>query len=307
MDTAEQERTRTELLALMKERGWSKAEVGRRLGVTGVAAWLRGKYGGDNAHMAELARQLLDTERDAETLGMRGLFRPADLAVTRQIGAALAHAHANADLVVVYGAAGAGKSWTAKRYCREHAGAWLVTMSPAVTTPASVLSRIARALHGGTPPEKTAARLETAVIDKLSVGRALLVADEAHHLPEALLDVIRCVHDEADCGLVLCGNEPLWARLAGGDRSAQLVSRVGLKLYLGKPSEADVLALTETLIGRAPAGAGRKAAIAVGGGGVGGLRMVRKLIAQAQILARGDGRDALTDEDIADAAELLGS
>ena len=306
MDTVEQG-AREQLLALMKERGWSKAEAARRVGVTGVAAWLRGKYSGDNANITKLVLRLIETERDAEGLGMHGLFRPADLAVTGRIAGVLAHAQANSDLVVVYGAAGAGKSWTAARYCEEHAGAWMVTMSPAVTTPASVLHRIARKLYGATA-EKTAARLEMTVIEKLSVGRAFLVVDEAHHLPEALLDAIRCVHDEAGCGLALCGNEPLWARLTGGERSAQLASRVGIRLYLDKPSEADVLALAETLVGRAPRGAARKAVLAVGREGVGGLRMVRKLVAQAQILARGDQRvDEVTDEDLADAAELLGS
>ena len=300
--------TRAQARGLFDERGWSMAEAARRIGVAGtvVSAWLRGSYRGDNARIEKLVRRLLDTERDVAELAMRGLGRHADLAVTDEIAGVLAHAHANSDLIVVYGAAGASKSWTAGRYCEEHTGAVLVTMSPAVTTPTSVLARIAKALHGGTAPEKTAARLETTVVERLSVGRALLVVDEAHHLTEALLDVARCVHDAAACGLALVGNEPLWARLAGGERSAQLVSRVGIRLYLQQPSDTDVLALAETLTGRAVKGAGRKAVLAVGRG-PGGLRSVRKLVAQAQILARGDDRNEATDQDLAGAAELLAS
>lgn len=296
---------RAELRALMDERGWSTAEAARRAGVsaTAIGAWLRGEYRGRADRIESLARRLLRTERDAAGLAAAGLDRHADLAITEQIAAAAAHAHTNADLVVVFGAAGGGKTAALRRYCTDHAGAWMVTMSPAVTTPAAALGRIAEELDGSTS-EGTAARLERAVVSRLSVGRALLVVDEAHHLSQALLDVVRCVHDAAGCGLLLAGNEPLWGRLARGERAAQLVSRVGLRFHLRHPAPADVLALAETLLRRAPAGPGRRAVLAAGRG-VGALRAVRKLVAQSLILARGDGRDAPADQDLADAAELL--
>lgn len=297
--------TRGELRALMDERGWSAAETARRAGVsaTAIGAWLRGEYRGDNRRIESLAQRLLRTERDAAGLAAAGLDRHADLAVTEQICACAAHAHVNADLVVVFGAAGGGKTAALGHYVANHAGASMVTMSPAVTTPAAALGRIAEELDGSTS-EGTAARLERAVVSRLSVGRALLVVDEAHHLSQALLDVVRCVHDAAGCGLALAGNEPLWGRLARGDRAAQLVSRVGLRFHLRHPSAADVMALAETLLRRAPAGPGRRAVLAAGRG-VGALRAVRKLAAQALILARGDGRGEPTDQDLADAADLL--
>lgn len=230
-----------------------------------------------------------------------------DLAVTGEITDVIAHAQQNADLVAIFGAAGASKTWSARRYCHEHADAWLVTMSPAVTTPSAALARIARTLNGGIAvAETTAARLEQAVIARLSVGGVLLIVDEAHHLNHMLLDVVRCVQDAAGCGVALVGNEPLWARLAGGDRAAQLCSRVGIRLYLQPPAEADALTLAGTLLGRAPEDAGRRAVL-VAGRGMGGLRAVSKLVTQARILARGDGRDAVSDRDLADAAALLGS
>ena len=297
---------RPALRALIKERGWSMAEVARRVGVTGtvVSAWLRANYRGDNERIAGLVQRLINTERDADGL-TAGLDRHADLAVTGEVVGIAAHAHANADLTVVYGTAGGGKTSALERYCEQHSGACLVTMAPWITTPSAVLGAIADALDGAAS-ETTAARLARVVVARLSIGRALLVVDEAHHLSQVLLDVVRCVHDEARCGLVLCGNEPLWSRLARGERAAQLVSRVGIRYHLRQPSTTDVLALAQALLGRPVEGGGRKAVLAAGHG-VGSLRSVRKLVAQAHIFARGDGRDEATDQDLADAAELLGS
>ena len=301
------DRDRTELRALLETRGWSLGEAARRIGVSDstVSLWLREEYRGDNARIGRLVRRWLDTERDVSALRTAGLDRHADLAVTERIERALRHAQANADCVVIYGAAGAGKTWALRRYCGDAAGAWYTAMSPAVTTPAAVLTRIARALDTGAGLT-TAARLEQAVVDRLAVGSTLLVVDEAHHLSQALLDVVRCVHDVAGCGLAFGGNEPLWARLSGGERAAQLVSRVGLTYRLRRPAETDVLELAATLLGTPAAGAAR-APLLTAGRGTGGLRAVRKLVGQAHLLAAGDGRDRAGEQDVADAAELLGA
>ena len=298
---------RADAQALLGERGWSRAEAASRIGMseTRLSRWMANKYRGDNARTAQLVARWLETEQDMWTARMVGLDRHADLAVTDQVERAASHAQANADIAVVFGAAGAGKTWALKHYCRARAGAWHVAMSPAVTTPASVLSRIARALGAGAGLVTTAL-LEQAVVDRLSgAGSSLLVVDEAHHLTQQLLDVVRWVHDQAACGLVLCGNEPLWGRLASGDRAAQIVSRVGLTYRLRRPAVADVVALAAMLMGAAPE---RKArgAVLTAASGMGGLRAVRKLISQAALLAAAEDRKDIAPGDIVDAAELLG-
>ena len=299
---------RVDVRALLQERGWSLDEAAARIGGmsgTTLSLWLREKYTGDNKRIGKLVARWLETERGISAARASGLDRHADLAVTAHVERLARHAHANADLVVVYGSAGAGKTRALKHYCEGAAGAWHVEMSPAVTTPASVLSRVARALDVDVDIT-TAARLEQAVVDRLSAGSTLLAVDEAHHLGQPLLDVVRCVHDQSGCGLVLAGNEPLWARLATGKRAAQLASRVGLKVRLRRPAEADAIELAKTLIGAAPTGKARTAVLAAASGR-GGLRAVRKLIAQAHLLAVGDGRERAGMDDVADAAVLLGA
>lgn len=299
------EKVRAGLRAMIDGRGWSIADVARQIGRSdsALSTWLRGQYRGDNARITQLVQRWLDTEREVESLRAAGLERHADLAVTERVARVAQHAHANADLVVVYGAAGAGKTWALRRYVADHTGAWFVSASPAITTPSALLARVARALDVA-GARTTAAQYERGIVDRLSIGPALLVVDEAHHLSQPLLDVLRCVHDAAACGLVLAGNEPLWGRLAGGDRAAQLVSRVGIACRLRRPAEADVVQLAETLVGEQLRGRGRAAVLAAGRG-MGGLRAVRKLIGQAHILARGDGRERAAEQDLADAAELL--
>lgn len=298
---------RGEARALLDERGWSLAEAAARIGVSDstLSLWLRGEYKGNTGRVGQLVRRWLDTERDVSALRAAGLDRHADLAVTERIERAARHAQANADVVVVFGAAGGGKTWALRHYCAASTGAWYAAMSPAATTPAAVLARIARALGVG-PGPASAARLEQAVVDRLATGPALLAVDEAHHLTQALLDVVRCVHDAAACGLVLSGNEPLWARLAGGERAAQLVSRVGLTCRLRRPAAGDVVALAAALLEEPPQGKARAALLAAAGR-VGGLRAVRKLAGQAHLLAAADGRRSPSADDVVDAAELLGA
>ena len=213
------------------DRGLTITRMAEHVGLSAAAigGWLRGTYAGDVQRVTGAVARWLRTDEDLRS--MRGAaYQHVDLAVTGELELWCRHAQANADIVVICGAAGAGKSWSLARYAEAAAAAWLVTMSPSLTTAAAVLSRVARALGTGAG-QRTAARLEQAVIDRLRDIDAVLLVDEANHLSQPLIDVLRCVHDGAGCGLVLCGNTPLWARLASGDRAAlaaQLVSRVGL-------------------------------------------------------------------------------
>ena len=307
METADQHADQHDALrerfrAHIEHRGMSINEAARGVGMSApaVSSWLGAKYRGDNERLARLVGRWLDTE--AETARMR-IGEPgthADLAVTTRVQGFAAHAQANRDCVLVYGAAGSGKTHALRRYCEEHAGAWYASMSPAVTTAAAALARIARVLEVGAGVT-TGARLEDVVVGHLARRNAVLVVVEAHHLSPALLDELRCVHDAAECGLVLAGNDPLWSRLVATERAGQLVSRIGAMYRLGRPNKADALALAGALLRRAPEGRSRKLVLEAAGR-LGGLRSVVKLIGVAAMLARGEDREDVHDADLAEAA-----
>ena len=284
--------------------GLTLAEAGRQIGVspTLISQWRHGTYPGDGPRADRRVERWLELGEERAWLG--GVRSPhVSLGVTDDVVALLTHAQAAADLVLVFGAAGAGKTHAARWYEADGAQVWLATMSPAVRTPLALLTRIAAAVGVGLTGAQSAARVEDALVAHLEGRQALLIIDEAHHLSQALLDELRCLHDRATCGLALVGNEPLWPRLVGGERAAQIVSRIGpYRLRLGAPSAGDGDALAAAMLGRSlTAGEGevtRKASRRAGG-----LRGVVQTIHAAHAYALGRGADHIGQVDLAAAAE----
>ena len=83
-------------------------EMGRGVSQTTLSKWLRGVYnrdGGDDEAVTRRVSTWLETRREARRIGHHGagLDRHVDLGVTEEIEAALAHAQAHGDLVLVHG------------------------------------------------------------------------------------------------------------------------------------------------------------------------------------------------------------
>lgn len=60
-----------------------------------------------------------------------------------------------------------------------------------------------------------------ATSSRLKGTQGLLIVDEAQHLSAGAIDQLRAVHDRAEVGLALLGNEEVWSRIDGGGRKAQ--------------------------------------------------------------------------------------
>ncbi len=295
--------TRSRFAAEVKANGISVAAAAREIGVSSATAslFMRGVYSGDNKMVARQIKSWLTTRADRKALGLH-LDAHADLAVTSELMTDLATAQASADCLVVHGCAGAGKTYALRKYAESRSNVVVATMSPAVGTPMGVLSRLARVLHVGSGAANAAA-LEDVLVERLSGRGALLVIDEAHHLRPALLDEVRILHDRAGCGLALVGNDPLWPRLAGSERAAQIVSRVGIRRRLGSPSQSDLHTLASALLGR-ELGRKERSVITSMGRRAGGLRAVAKSMRDAHALARAEGRSCPSADDVAGAASL---
>lgn len=80
------------------------------------------------------------------------------------------------------------------------------------------------------------------VSDRLRDSGRLIVVDEAENLPLRALEIVRRLHDETGCGLVLSGMPRLVANLRGKHGElVQLYSRVSVALNLGESLPDDEL------------------------------------------------------------------
>ena len=293
--------------AEMKAAGLSISDVAREIGAgvstTTASKWLRGVYEGDVPAVTGRVLAWLRTRREAarRSMSSAGLDRHVSLGVTEEIEAVLAHAQAAGDVVLIHGRSGAGKSWAVARYCAAHTPSFKVTMTGAVVTLAGLLARVAAAVGAG-ERHGSALAAETAIVGRLKGRGALLVVDEAHHLSARLLDELRCIRDLAGLGLALIGGDELWSALAGSARCDQIVGRIGIRLPLSAAADADVLDLAAAVLGRRPGHRETKLLVAAARG-AGGLHALRRLLARAWLLARGDGREEISAEDLRAAAE----
>lgn len=269
--------------------------------------WLEGKSRGDVSVIENALYGWLKSMQETREQASQGVipadpdWLPTPTATTIQI--ALKHAHRLADIAVIYGGAGLGKTLTANHYKEEHPNVWLATMTPSVNTVSACLERVAQAvgLNGVQP---SAVRTENAIINRVMGSQGLLVVDEAQHLSVQCLDQLRSLQDAAKIGMVFMGNESVFTQLTGGSRKAhfaQLFSRIGKPQRLGNPTLADI----DTLLDAWGVTEGKARALCREiGGKAGALRGLTKVLRMAWLMR--DEGESLTYDRVSDAWSDLG-
>ncbi len=237
--------------AEMERGGMSQAQVAREAGINSarLSQWLAEKYQGDNGAVDVAMRTWLKARFERSSGVARLPEAPGWIptATAKRIQAALFYAQMAGDIAVTYGGAGVGKTCTAMQYQRENPNVWIATMTPATSSLATCLERIALSVGIREVPQG-ALRIETAITSRIYGTGGLLVVDEAQHLSKAALEGVRSLHDLTQVGLAFLGNESVYAQLTGGSRQAhfaQLFSRVGRRLRLNTPEKEDVEALLD--------------------------------------------------------------
>ncbi len=298
-ETPEKKRA-DELRALVQEAqsdGLSQASIAKQAGLSPSALnqWLKEAYKGDNTAIEMHLEGWVESCRDRELMPIPQSPDWVTTPTGERIINALSYAHSMGDIAVVYGGAGVGKTSALKHYQSIRPNVWLVTISPATSTAPAALEEIAYALGNRTPPIG-AARIKRDVVRRINGTRGLLVIDESQHLSVIALECIRSLHDEIGIGLVLSGNEMVYSRLTGGNRSAtfaQLFSRVGKRVHLTSPSTADVAAVAN---GWSVEGKRERRLLEKIAASPGALRGVTKTLRLASVLALGD-KPATSPED----------
>ena len=296
-------RLRTQLKALRGREGWSNARIAEALGVSRavVSQLISDKYAGrsQNHHWVAIEKFLATIALQTELMP---LVDHVNTPTSARIMEALGWAHQQGDIALVYGLAGAGKTWTARRYADEHSGVTMIAATPACNTVYALLRLLARSLD--LDVLGSASRVESAVLEALAGSTPrLLILDEAHHLPQAVLDEVRCVYDAAGgrsgapFGLALLGNEPLRNTLMSTARCAQIISRIGRTVPLNTLAMGDVEAVIKELATDAKPAKLLETAREVAAK-PGALRRLVKVGRDALALAKADGREHIESDDL---------
>lgn len=232
---------------LQNTNGLTQAAAATQMGVSPavVSQYLNGRYTGDVPGFEKKVRAWLDGRRRKleaarkVPTGIPWFEAPTSKAIYQ----ALQYAQTMADLVVICGGAGLGKTVTCEHYQKEHTAVWYARMSPSSASAPTCLVEIAEAL-GIKPRRGESARQNLkSIIRKVTGTEGLLIIDEAQELEKAALEEVRAILDEARIGIALVGNETVYTQLTGGSRAAhyaQLFSRIGFRLLLAKPKKTDV-------------------------------------------------------------------
>lgn len=248
METGEirnpEERTRLIVREIM-DGGVSQSRIALEAGMSTsmLSQWLKGDYQGDNTAAETKVQTWLSNRADKARLGARKDIGFIETPTAKKIISALSYAQTMHDLVLVYGAAGVGKTHSLKHYREMRPNVWIVTMSPDAGTFSAALEEIAYELNLRGLQGRSSARLKRDIAVRIEGTEGLLICDESQHLSVSALECIRSLHDATGIGLALVGNETVYARVTGGIRSAafaQLFSRIGKRLHLTRPLKGDV-------------------------------------------------------------------
>lgn len=272
---------------------WTDLErlIGDVAGST-LSAFAGDTYKGDNAAIAWKVNRFFVAE---ESRREQSLVMPVtpDFRLTRTaklMMAQLRWAH-EGEIAAIVGNPGVSKTSTFDRYCSTTPNAFKATMSPATRTVGPMLAEVARVTGRHVPRSANANTLFQELVIRLTDIRALIIIDEAQHLPDVSLDQLRALHDKTGCGLVFAGNATVLTRIQGGARQAefaQIYSRVSWPQTYLHPLPEDVEILCDAW--EVPKGKERDFLARVASL-PGGLRSLTQTLKMATLAARSTEED----------------
>ena len=297
---------RAEVRRIAAEEGKSISALATEAGIPNgtFSPWLGGKYPGRSDNIAKAVRLWLDTRQARQERQMTLPPAPAFMLTptAKQFTGALQHAQFAPDMVMITGGPGVGKTITAQAYARRTPNVWVLTAEPCFRTPRVLLDEVAALVN--VPTQPSTPKLSRTIVTRLRGTGGLLIVDEAQHLPSMSLDQLRTLHDKAEIGLALVGNEQVYSRVEGSARTpeyAQLFSRVGMRVPKQRPTKRDIDMLLDAW-GVGPWGMGPdgsvRALLHVVAGKPGALRGMTKVLRMASTFALADGAPAVGAEHV---------
>lgn len=285
---------RAEVNRIAREEAISISALAREadIPVATFSGWLNGKYAGNNERIGAQAQRWLTARAEKRAAQAAQPITPGFIETpsARAHFQLLQHAQYAVDFCLDTGVPGIGKTTSARRYLEVTPHVFMITAQPSMTTVPGLLVEIAEAL--GIDYSASTQRLSQRIIRRLRGSQSLLIVDEAQHLVVIQIEMLRSIHDLAEVGVVLIGNETVFSRIDGAGRTtnyAQLFSRVGLRKHRIRVQPKDVELILDAW--GIEDGATRRYAMSVAAK-PGALRQLTKVLRYATMAARLDVADA---------------
>ncbi len=190
-------------------------------------------------------------------------------------------------MATLVGEPGLGKTMALKRYLETRQNVHMVTASPSRAGYNAFMKALLEKM-GGSSHGRSGSELADRVRGVLGRGSGrLLIVDESQHLGLKVIEELRAIHDDVECGVVFTGNKET-ARAVEGNRTAnfaQISSRIAKRVVLDLPKPGDIKVILESWDVLNPDEGKFLASIAMVPGG-GALRQMTKVLQLATLMAR---------------------
>jgi DNA transposition AAA+ family ATPase len=223
----------------------SQAKAAQAIGYSSgvISAYKSRGYNGSVKALEEKIEAWL--KREARRLA-RMEVPTAETSTVDQIRRAITIAQDDADIAVIVGDAGTGKTTALRRYQAESHSAFLVEVDASFTKNV-LMSEIARVV--GVEQKGGMTAVIGRIVEALRERDSVLIIDQADYLSDGSLELVRrIINDKAQTGVVLAGLPRLEYKLRNlRNDHEQLASRVGVLLKVDRMKKADAVKILNSV------------------------------------------------------------